>query len=394
MNDKKNDFLLTIKTFYGAEQVLKEELEELGYKDVVLLNRAVQLHGNLKDIYFLNFHLRCALSILVQIASFRIKNEEDLYKQAKKIDWTTYFDVNKTFAVKGAINSDLFRNTHYPFLLIKDAICDTFREKLDDRPNVEKKVPQVVIDAYIRNDEVVLSLNTSGAPLFQRGYRTETGVAPLNEVTAAILIRLSGWDRKSDFMDAFCGSGTLLVEAALLALNIPSNCERQHYAFKNFKNYDEKLWTEIYEAVNRRPQPLPFKISGSDINSEMVMKAKRNLRAFPFGRFIDITVNDFKDVQPTSSNGTLISNPPYGERMGEELDEMYEAMGDWFKNSLQGWNCWVISSNYEAIKHIGLKPSKKIKLYNGDLECSFRKFEIFGGSRREHVLEKLDKSDD
>ena len=381
----KENFLITVKTLYGAEEVLQDELRELGYKNTTVLNRAVQLEGNLRDIYFLNLHLRCAITILYQIARFKIRDEKDLYKEAMKIDWTAYFDVNKTLAVKGAVQSTLFNHSKFPMLLVKDAIVDTFRDKTGDRPNIETKTPQIVVDTYIRNDEVILSINTSGAPLYHRGYRTEVGTAPLNEVSAAVMLRLSGWDKKSDFMDPFCGSGTLLIEAALLAYNIPSNIERRHYAFKNLKGFDVEAWDEIYNAVSMRPTKLPFTISGSDMSDEMVLKARRNLRTFPFGRFIEVKASGFEEMKRTADNGVLVTNPPYGERMGDEVEDMYEQLGDWFKSEMKGWKCWIISSNEDALKRVGLKPDRKVKLFNGDLECSFRKYTIFEGFRKEFV---------
>jgi putative N6-adenine-specific DNA methylase len=382
---------ITVKTIYGAEYALQEELAEFGYTETEVLNRAVQLMGTWKDVYFLNLNLRCAMSVLVEIKQFKIRNEEDLYKQCMKIDWTSYFSVDKTFAIKGAVQSNLFSHTQYPYFIVKDAIADTFRDKLGDRPDVNVKKPQVMFDIYIRETQCTISLNTSGAPLFHRGYRTETGEAPINEVTAAVLIRLSGWDRKSTFMDPFCGSGTLLIEAALLAANIPSNIERTHYAFKNFMNFDEQVWEEIYTAANKRCTGFPFKIVGSDIDSDMMLMAKRNLRALPVGRFVEVSTASFDEVRKPDGGGVLICNPPYGERMGDEIQEMYVALGDWFKKELPGFTCWVISSNDEALKFIGLKPERKIKLYNGDLECSFRKFTIFDGSRKEFKTNKAEQ---
>ncbi len=378
---------ITLKTFFGAEQVLQEELTELGYTDSKLLNRAVQIEGTWKDVYYLNLHLRCAICVLVEFKTFRIKEEKDVYKQALKIDWTQFFTIDKSFAIRGAVNSKLFSHSQYPHLLLKDAIVDVFREKTGKRPDVQLKSPQVVFDLYIKEDFVTISLNTSGAPLFQRGYRFETGEAPMNEVIAASLIRMSGWDRKSAFMDPFCGSGTILIEAAMLAANIPSCIDRQHYAFKNFKNYDEALWDEIYAAANKRCKPFDFPIAGSDIDSEMVLITKRNLRGLPFSKFITVTTKSFEEVKKIAPNGTLICNPPYGERMGEDVNEMYAALGDWFKNELKGYQCWVISSNEEAFKNVGLKPDRKYKLYNGDLECSFRKYSIFEGFRKSVLAE-------
>ena len=373
---------IVVKTFFGLEEVLQEELAELGYKETEKLNRAVRLKGTWKDVYYLNLHVRCALSVLVELRTFQIRTEDDLYKEASKVDWTELFSVDKTFAIKGAVNSTIFKHSQFPFLLVKDAVADAFRDKVNDRPDVNVKTPQVVIDLYVREKEGTLSVNTSGLPLFHRGYRQSAGEAPLNEVVAAGLIRLSGWDRKSTFVDPFCGSGTLLIEAALLASGIPSNIERTHYAFKNLKNFDSESWEEILGNVQHIVKSLPCTIVGSDIDPEMAMKAKRNLRAFSFGRFVEVTVDPFDAITVPEGPGVLICNPPYGERLDANVQELYAAMGDFFKNSMKGYDCWVISSSETGFKSLGLRPDRKIRLYNGDLECSFRKFSIYDGSKK------------
>ncbi len=395
MKDSTSNQLLTItlKTVYGLEEVLSDELKELGFSETKILNRAVQVKGTWKDVYYLNLHIRCAISVLVQVETFFIKHEDDLYKKCKRIEWTKYFDLDKTFAVKGAVYSDLFNHSQYPFFVVKDAIVDTFRDEYGDRPNVNVKTPQVLFDVYINKKEVIISLNTSGAPLFQRGYRDSIGEAPLNEVIAAGLIRLSGWDKKSTFMDPFCGSGTLLIEAALMAANLPPQIERQHFAFKNFKNFDIDTWEDILSEIPRRVTELPCDIIGSDIEAEMVTRARRNLRGLAVGRFVKTSVNAFQDVkkQKEDDKGVMISNPPYGERMGEEVEEMYEELGDWMKQEMKGFDCWVISSNFDAFKELGLRPDRKIKVFNGDLECSFRKFSIYEGSKKGKYMNKPEK---
>lgn len=373
---------ITIKTFFGLEEVLKSELEEMGYADIQLLNRAVQLSGTWKDVYKLNYHMRCGISVLVEVKQFKIRKEEDLYNECLKIDWDEFFTVDRTFAVKGAVFSDVFRHSQYPFLLVKDAIVDTFRKKTGDRPNVNVKKPQVLFDLYVNQNVCTISLNTSGAPLFQRGYREATGLAPLNEVVAAGLLRMSGWDRKSQLIDPFCGSGTILIEAALWACDLPPQIERHHFAFKNFKNFDSELWESIQGAANTRIKEMPCEIKGSDISDEMVLKARRNLRGLPIGRFIKVMQSDFKDVEGDDKGGFVVTNPPYGERMGEEINEMYEEMGSWMKHKMMGYTCWILSSNLEAFKVVGLKPTKKVKVFNGDLECSFRQYEIYSGSKK------------
>jgi putative N6-adenine-specific DNA methylase len=342
----------------------------------------VQIKGDWEDVYRLNLHLRCAISVLVTIAEFRIREEKDLYKNCLKIKWTDLFSVDKTFAVKGAVFSNLFKHSQFPFLLVKDAVADTFREELDDRPNVNVKTPQVLFDLYIREDQVTISLNTSGSPLFQRGYRESTGEAPLNEVVAAGLIRLSGWDRKSPFIDPFCGSGTLLIEAAFLATGIPSNIERQHYAFRNFKNFDRELWEKLHQDAKRNVSGLPCVIKGGDISDEMILKTRRNLRALPFGRFVETTSGPFEQFKVPEGSGIMVTNPPYGVRMGDDIAELYERIGSWMKHSVPGYSCWILSSSEEGFKTIGLKPEKKIRVYNGELECSFRKFSVYEGSKK------------
>ena len=378
------ELIITLKCFFGFEETLKEELLEYGYDQIEILNRAVQIRGTWKDVYYLNLHSRCSISILVEIASFRIKTENDLYQSASKIKWSNIFDVNKTFAVKGAIYSDIFTNTHYPYLLVKDAIVDHFRDKTGDRPNIEIKRPQVLIDVYIRNNQVTISVNTSGNPLFQRGYRNAAGEAPINEVVAASLIRMSGWDRKTNLMDPFCGSGTILIEAALLATGIPSNIERQHYAFKNFKNFDQNLWDEIYDKAIRIVRKLPCKFLGSDISDEMVLKSRRNLREFSFGRFIEISGKPFNEVRKSDESVFIISNPPYGQRLEIE-EELYAQIGSWLKHEIKEGTACIISSSEEGFKAIGLKHSKKVKVYNGNLDCSFRCYELFEGKRKDSL---------
>ena len=381
---KEKDLKITIKTFYGLEEVLAKELEEHGFSGAKLLNRAVSIKGNLDDIYFLNIHLRCAISILVEIANFKVKTERDLYTNAYQIDWPTFFKVDKTFAVKGAVFSDVFRHSQYPFLLVKDAIVDRFRDKVQERPDVNVKKPQVMIDVYVNNNEVTLSLNTSGLPLFQRGYREATGAAPLNEVVAAGILKLSGWDGKTDLVDPFCGSGTILIEAALMAAGLPPNLERHHYAFKNFENFNEEKFNSIIDGIDRRVKGLPCKIVGSDISDEMVIKTRRNLRGLPIGRFVETSVKPFDQVEKPSESGMIVTNPPYGERMGEEIEELYEGIGNWLKHSMPGYSCWLISSNMDALKKVGLKPDTKMRLFNGKLECSLRKYTVFEGKLKDN----------
>lgn len=383
-NLTKDSISITLKCFFGFEDTLTEELTELGYKDITKLNRAVQIKGTWEDVYYLNLHSRCAISILVEIAQFRIHDEQDVYKKAAQVDWTSFFRSNQTFAIKGAINSSLFKNTHYPFLLVKDAIIDCFRDKSMDRPSIELKTPNILIDLYIRENMLTLSINTSGAPLFHRGYRIETGSAPLNEVVAACLIRLSGWDKKTTFLDPFCGSGTILIEAALLAAGVPSSIERQHYAFKNLKNFDQKLWNKIYDDAPKNARVLPCRIFGSDIADEMVLKTRANLRAMSFGKLIAISALDYSEIQKQEEDIFILTNPPYGQRLEADVLDLYSGIGDWLKNTMNPSTTWIITSNEDGPKSIGLRPGKKYNIYNGDIPCTFRSYETFSGSLKEY----------
>ena len=377
---KSEQLTITLKSFFGLEAILADELQELGYPEPVLLNRAVQIKGTWADVYKLNLYCRCAISVLVEIDKFYIQSEEDLYKRAMRIKWHELFDVNKTFAVKGAIFSPIFSNTHYPFLLIKDAIVDVFKAKTDERPNIDVKKPSILFDLYIKDKEVTLSVNTSGLPLFQRGYRTAVGPAPINEVVAACLVRMSGWDRKQTLVDPFCGSGTILVEAGLLASGIPSNIERQHYAFKNLKNYDATLWEEIYQNATRIVRELPCTLIGGDISDEMVLKARRNLRTFSFGRFVEIHSTPF-DKLKIEPPVFILTNPPYDERLSTDIEELYGTFGTWLKHQMAGSKACVISGSVEGFHAIGLKASKKDRIFNGDIECEFRQYDLFQGKK-------------
>jgi putative N6-adenine-specific DNA methylase len=377
---------IVAKTLYGFEEVLAKEIKDLGGKSIVKGNRVVEFEGDKELLYKSNLWLRTAISLLIPIKKFNYRDESDLKRQFSKIKYNQYMSVNKTFAVKGAVNSKEFNYTKYPMLLLKDAIADYFRDKTGQRPSVETKSPHVVFDVHIKDYECTISINSSGAPLFQRGYRKGTGFAPLNEVVAAGLIYLSGWDMKSNFIDFMCGSGTLPIEAALMANGIPANIARKQYSFMHWPDYDQQLWNDIYEQAPRTPRrDLDFKIIGSDTDGDVILKARQNVKALPLSKTLSFEVKDFEDVVPPEGGGVLIANPPYGERLDDyHIWDLYKSMGDYFKKKLPGYDCWVLSSNFDAFKRIELKPSKKIQVFNGSLNCDFRKYEIFEGSMIKH----------
>lgn len=390
----KNSFMdIVAKTFFGCEHILAEEIRELGGKNIKLGNRAVYYEGDTELLYASNLWLRTAISILVPIRSFRFRDEEDLKYLFTKFNFSKYMRLSETFAVKGAVNSTLFRHSGYPLLLLKDAIADHFRDRYDKRPSVDLAKPKVLFDLHIDDRHCTVSLNSSGAPLYQRGYRKKTGLAPINEAIAAGLILMSGWDKKSNFLDVFCGSGTIPIEAALMANGIPANIARKQYSFMNWPDFDQEKWRTIYKAAPAHPRrDLDFKIIGSDTDGDMILLARDNVKALPLGKTISFEVKDFKDQEAPEGKGVLISNPPYGERLEEDdINELYQDIGNYFKRKMPGYNCWVISSNMEALKHIELKPSQKTTVFNGSLNCEFRKFEIFEGSLIEHKFGKVNE---
>lgn len=377
------------KTLFGFEEILADELTALGAKNVSIGRRAVYFDADDEMVYRANYFSRLAISILVEVDSFTIRDEKDLYKKTMRIDWAAYFGVDKTFAVKGAVNSDLFRHSQYPNLVVKDAICDVFREDTGERPSVELRSPNVMVDLHIQDKKVTLSLNTSGTPLFQRGYRKEVGEAPINEVVAAGLITLSGWDKKRPLYDLMCGSGTIPIEAAMMANDIPAGYARKDYAFTHLKDFNEKAWEKVKAEGNVKPKKDVVTIIGSDVDGEMINMARRNVKALPLARNCQFEVKDFNDWKPEDKDGLLILNPPYDERLGiDDIDAFYESIGDHFKQNMVGWDCWMISSNIDAFKCVGLKPTRKIKVFNGSLECSFRKYNIYEGSKKAKYLKE------
>ncbi len=375
--DFNTSFPITIKTVFGLEPALEQNLRELSYDDIQVINRGVQIQGTWEDVYRLNYELRCGISVLVELAHFHFTDKEDLYKNIRALGWTQLFDGRKTFAIRGFAKSELFPNTQFPLLLAKDAIVDDFRARTGSRPNVDLKNAEVVLDLHIHENQATVSINTSGDPLFKRGYRKETGLAPLNEVVAAGMIYLSGWDRKAAFMDPMCGSGTLAIEAAMIASNSPSGKLRESFTFMHLKNFDRSLWDQIVAIADNKIVRCEAKIYASDESDMMINKARRNIRTLPFARSIELQTNDFRAIKKPSENGVVITNPPYGERIGENVEQLYKDLGDWMKQQMSGFDCWILSSNKDAFKSVGLKANRTIKLFNGSLPCDFKKYEMF-----------------
>ena len=378
---KNDNFYMLAKTMFGLEEVLAEELRKLGAQNIKPMNRAVSFKGDKGFMYKANLNLRTALRILKPIAHFQANDEKELYKKLCEIDWTAIFDLNATFATHAATHSEIFTHSKYASLVMKDAIADTFRKKFDKRPNVDPEMPDVSINLHIAKHTCTVSLDSSGDSLHKRGYKSDAVTAPMNEVLAAGLILLSDWNKISNFHDPMCGSGTILIEAALIAYNIPSNIFRERFGFEGWKDFDPKLWETIKEASLDKETNYYGKITGSDNFQKAVRISRTNIDNALMHDNIKVTNSDFFETE--IAPGTFVMfNPPYGERIDLGVNDFYEKVGTTLKHNYQGCTIWLISSDIENMKLIGLKPNQKIKVMNGELECSFRKFEVYEGSQK------------
>jgi len=378
---KNDNFYMLAKTMFGLEEALAEELRKLGAQNIKPMNRAVSFKGDKGFMYKANLNLRTALRILKPIAHFQAHDEKELYKKLCEIDWTAIFDLNATFATHATTHSEIFTHSKYASLVMKDAIADTFRNKFDKRPNVDPEMPDVSINLHIAKHTCTVSLDSSGDSLHKRGYKSDAVTAPMNEVLAAGLILLSDWNKISNFHDPMCGSGTILIEAALIAYNIPSNIFRERFGFEGWKDFDPKLWETIKEASLDKETNYYGKITGSDNFQKAVRISRTNIDNALMHDNIKVTNSDFFETEITP--GTFVMfNPPYGERIDLGVNDFYEKVGTTLKHNYQGCTIWLISSDIENMKLIGLKPNQKIKVMNGELECSFRKFEVYEGSQK------------
>tara|TARA_B100000586_G_scaffold269478_1_gene248514 strand:+ start:1144 stop:2274 length:1131 start_codon:yes stop_codon:yes gene_type:complete len=369
------------KTMFGLEEILADELRKLGAQNIKKMNRAVSFKGDKGFMYKANLNLRTALRILKPIVHFQAHNEKELYNKLCEIDWTEIFDLSSTFATNATTHSEVFTHSKYASLVLKDAIADTFRKKFDKRPNVDPNMPDVSINLHIAKHTCTISLDSSGDSLHKRGYKSNAVTAPINEVLAAGLILLSDWNRISDFHDPMCGSGTLLIEAALIAYNIPVNIFRNRFGFEGWNDFDEKLWEKIKEVSLDKETHYCGKITGSDNFQKAVRISRKNIENALLSDNIKVKTEDF--FNNTIETGTFVLfNPPYGERIPIEVYEFYEKVGNTLKHNYKGCSVWLISSDIENMKFIGLRPSRKIKVMNGKLECSFRKFEVYEGSKK------------
>lgn len=379
------NFRLVAKTSSGLEQVLAEEVNEIGGQNITLGNRAVFYEGDLKIIYKSNYFLRTALRVLKEIEFFHFKNVDQFYIKCKDIDWQKYFGVDQSFVIHSTVgNSKDFTNSMFASLKAKDAIADHFRNKIGKRPDVDTENPEIVIDLHIHEDTCTISLDSSGESLHKRGYRINQGEAPLNEVLAAGMIKLSGWKGNCDFLDPMCGSGTLPIEAAFIGYNIPAGKFRKNYAFENWNDFDQLLLDDVKKETKLRE--FKHHIFASDISASNLLNAQTNARRALVFNKIKFQISDFKDLKIELNNGMILINPPYGERLKEhDLHELYEMIGERLKHQFAGNVAWILSSSIESFKFVGLKPDVKLDLYNGSLKCKFNNYKLFSGKRNERT---------
>jgi len=383
------------KTFYGMEKILVAELKQLGAMDVYEGNRLVHFTGDKGFMYKANLCLRTALKILKPIFQFRADNESVLYEKLYQFDWSSLLSFDQTFAIDSVVHGKVFNHSLYVTQRCKDAIVDRFRKDHGKRPTVDTRHPDIRLHLHIFDQKCSLSLDTSGRSLHHRGYRSLTNIAPINEVLAAGIIMLSDWDQRTDFMDPMCGSGTFLIEAAMMACKIPANINRNIFAFEKWKDWDESLFDKIKSSkLNNVVSPVG-KIYGFDKAPSAIEKSTTNIKNAVFEDFIQVNRADFFNSQKMGDTPLLLlTNPPYGERLGGDINTLYKNFGDTLKRSYPNTQAWIISSNFEALKFFGLRPSRKIKLFNGKLETRLCNFPIYEGTKKIHKLKNQETSED
>jgi len=374
---------LLAKTHYGLEQVLAEELKGLGASGIAVLNRAVAFEGSKLLLYTVNYCSRLALSVLMPVSSFGISGQKDLYNGAVAIEWDRYLDPGKTFAVTAVVNSPHFSHSGYAALLVKDAIADFFRRLTLRRPSVDAKDPDLLVNVHISNNRVTISIDSTVVPLYRRGYRRRMSEAPLSEVLAAGLIALSGWKPGTPLTDGMCGSGTIVTEAGLISCNIAPGRMRKNFGFMRWKDYDAALFRSVRFDAEKRERKSPAAIFGSDISAEACAIARANVRAAGLEDTVEISGRDFFESPPPAENGMLIINPPYGRRLGTpDMDEFYGRIGSVLKHRYEGYTAWILSGDMDSLRKVALKPFRKFDLLNGDIECRFQGYELYGGTRK------------
>jgi putative N6-adenine-specific DNA methylase len=382
------EFEMIAKTFRGLEEVLATELVNMGANNVQLQRRAVSFTGDKTMMYKANLCSRTASRILKPILTFDASNPDEVYEQVKKINWSDYMTVDSTFAIDSTIFSEEFRHSKFVAYRVKDAIADWFMEKFEKRPSVRLDSPQMMINIHISERKCTLSLDSSGESLHKRGYRVAQTEAPLNEALAAGMLLMADWKGQSNFVDPMCGSGTLLIEAALIALNIPPGIYRSSFAFEKWNDFDVELFDTLYNDDSYE-RPFNFKIYGTDNSPRAIKIAEQNIKSSGLSKYIELQVMPVQKLEAPAENCLIVTNPPYGERItSDDIYGLYASLGTTVKHKFAGSSMWVISSHEECLDKIGLKPTERIRLLNGSLDCWYCRYDIFAGKRNDFVAKK------
>lgn len=386
MNGSEREFKMVAKTLMGLEDVLAEELTELGANNIEIGKRMVSFTGDLAVMYRANVCCRTALRILRPVYSFKARDTDDIYKKVKAMNWAEHLTQNSTFAIDAVTFSDVFNHSKFVAYRVKDAIVDYFMQRTGKRPSVDTDNPDLLINFHIAQNTCTLSFDSSGESLHKRGYRLEQTEAPLNEVLAAGMILKTHWRGETVFIDPMCGSGTLLIEAALIATNTPPGIYRKGFAFEKWKSFNKDLFETIYNDDSKE-RVFNFKIYGSDVSADAIEIARRNVKSAGMSKFINLKVMPFEGYKTApASQGLLLMNPPYGERLKpESLDALYGMIGERLKHVFPGFQAWILSCRRDCFNKIGLKHTKRIALKNGSLECDFRCYDIFAGKRKVYI---------
>ena len=373
---------LIAKTIAGLEDVLSEELAELGATDILKLNRAVSFMADMHLMYKVNYSCRTALRILKPLFHFEISEQKDLYDRIYDFQWEDYLNPEQSLAIDAVISYTVFTNSQFVAQRSKDAVVDRIRDKTGRRPSVDLDNPDLKINVHLFKDSCTVAIDSSGQSLHRRNYRKSTGLAPINEVLAAGLIKLSGWDAIAPLIDPMCGSATILIEAAMLARKMPAGYFREAWGFMKWHDFNQTLWDEVKGECDRLISDQPLQIHGSDRSSRAIESARENLRFTNLFEDISLETISFEESSPPFAQGFIITNPPYDERIViEDSLAFYKMIGDTMKRKYAGYTAWLISSDLESIKFIGLRPSRKIPIFNGPLECRFLKFDLFAGKK-------------
>ena len=379
-----DNFKMIAKTFYGFEDLLSEELLKLGAQKIEKGLRNVTFYGDKGFLYKSNLSLRTALKILKPIAEFRFKDVDEYYEKINNIKWELYMDYASSFLINSVVfHSNIFNNSKYTSLKAKDAIVDRFRDKYKQRPNINTFNPDLRIEIHVNKNYCTVSLDSSGESLHKRGYKKYNSAAPLNEVLAAGIVLMSDWDIKSDLLDPMCGTGTILIEAAMIAKNIAPNLNRSSFSFEKWKDWDEELFQIIEESVINKEIDFDYKLYGFDISTSMIKKAEKNIEISDIDIDIEVIKKDFLTSKKIDQNNLhVIINPPYDKRISTDVNVLYAKIGDTLKNNYQYSDAWIITANLEAIKSIGLRSTKKIKLFNANLESRLLNYKIYPGTKK------------